>query len=146
MVQQGWDKSVSVRMFEDPNNHSPRNFTEPKFPKFQIWPHQNVHTLLAGRGDYVRLILSYPGLSWSEKNDPAEVMGFTKKSPGGPGIFPFYAPPVLIDNEAKAAISQTHAIQHFLARKHGLLPGSETDIAAAELVFSAEAALSACIF
>ena len=57
-----------------------------------------------------------------------------QKAPGGRGIFPCYAPPVLMDHKAGVSINQTHSIQHYLARKHGLLPETEQDIAAAELV------------
>ena len=42
-------------------------------------PFTLVYWPMAGRGDYVRIILSYLGLKWSEKNDPSDVMAHTKQ-------------------------------------------------------------------
>jgi glutathione S-transferase len=72
------------------------------------------------RGQFVRAVLAYAGLAWTEAGDEAipELMGGpVKKMP-----VPFMGPPLLVDKNAQFAISQMPAIILYLGETLGLLP------------------------
>ncbi|HTT82052.1 MAG TPA: glutathione S-transferase [Rhizomicrobium sp.] len=72
------------------------------------------------RGQFVRAILAYAGLIWTEAGDEAisELMsGPVKDMP-----VPFTGPPLLIDKKAQFAIAQMPAIVLYLGETLGLMP------------------------
>ncbi|HET6251300.1 MAG TPA: glutathione S-transferase [Tepidisphaeraceae bacterium] len=72
------------------------------------------------RGQFVRAILAYAGLSWTEAGDAAISELMSGKVGAMP--VPFMGPPVLVDRKAGFAISQTPAIILYLGETLGLLP------------------------
>lgn len=72
------------------------------------------------RGQFVRALLGFAGISWSETDDAkiSELMeGPIEKMP-----VPFMGPPVLVDNRSGFALSQMPAILLYLGEKLDLLP------------------------
>jgi glutathione S-transferase len=76
------------------------------------------------RGQFVRAVLAYAGLSWTEAGDTAisELMsGPVKKMP-----VPFMGPPLLVDRNAQFAIAEMPAIILYLGETLGLMPEDPT--------------------
>ena len=72
------------------------------------------------RGQFVRAVLAYAGLTWTEAGDEAiaKLMGgAVKKMPA-----PFMGPPLLIDRKADFAVAEMPAIIFYLGETLGLLP------------------------
>jgi glutathione S-transferase len=72
------------------------------------------------RGQFVRAVLAYAGMSWTEAGDEAisELMSApVKKMP-----VPFMGPPLLVDKNANFAIAQMPAIVLYLGETLGLMP------------------------
>ncbi len=72
------------------------------------------------RGQFVRAVLAFAGMSWTEAGDAAipELMsGPVKRMP-----VPFMGPPLLIDKKADFAIAEMPAIILYLGETLGLMP------------------------
>jgi len=72
------------------------------------------------RGQFVRAVLAYAGMAWSEAGDEAIVKlmeGPVKKMP-----VPFMGPPLLIDRKADVAIAEMPTIILYLGETLDLLP------------------------
>jgi glutathione S-transferase len=72
------------------------------------------------RGQFVRAVLAFAGLSWTEAGDEAIsnlMSGPVKKMP-----VPFMGPPLLIDRNANFAIAEMPAIILYLGETLGLMP------------------------
>jgi glutathione S-transferase len=72
------------------------------------------------RGQFVRAVLAYAGMSWTEAGDGAisELLGGpVKEMP-----VPFMGPPLLIDRNADFAIAEMPAIILYLGETLGLMP------------------------
>ncbi len=72
------------------------------------------------RGQFVRAVLAYAGLTWTEAGDAAisELMGGSV----GKMPVPFMGPPLLIDRKADFAIAEMPAIILYLGESLGLMP------------------------
>ncbi|MBO9575655.1 MAG: glutathione S-transferase [Sphingobium sp.] len=77
------------------------------------------------RGQFIRAILAFAGKDWIEHDD-AEIGRLTTAEPGGQPI-PFMGPPVLIDREARVALSEMPAIAFYLGEQFGLMPDSSEE-------------------
>ncbi|HEX4160308.1 MAG TPA: glutathione S-transferase [Rhizomicrobium sp.] len=72
------------------------------------------------RGQFVRAVLAYAGLTWKEAGDAAisELMS----APVAKMPVPFMGPPLLVDRNANFAIAQMPAIVLYLGETLGLMP------------------------
>lgn len=72
------------------------------------------------RGQFVRAVLAYAGMTWTEAGDEAIsdlIEGPVKEMPA-----PFMGPPLLIDTNADFAIAEMPAIVLYLGETLGLMP------------------------
>ena len=72
------------------------------------------------RGQFVRAVLAFAGKSWSEAGD-SEIAALMEGEPSAMPV-PFMGPPVLVDEGAGIAVSQTTAIIGYLSETLDLLP------------------------
>ena len=74
------------------------------------------------RGQFVRAVLAYADKTWTEPGDDAIVA--LMEGPIEAMPVPFMGPPVLVDETAGVALSQTPAILFYLGETLGLLPAA----------------------
>ncbi|MEM7733934.1 MAG: glutathione S-transferase family protein [Pseudomonadota bacterium] len=86
------------------------------------------------RGEFIRALLRLAGQSYDEP-DPDEVTELKLRAPVDQPV-PFMGPPVLMDHEAGAAISQMSAILRYVAGQHGLMPDDAAPVALTDKIIA----------
>lgn len=77
------------------------------------------------RGQFVRAVLAHAGQTWDEPGD--EAITDLMQGPVTAMPTPFMGPPILVDHDRKAAVSQTAAIILYLGETLALLPDRAED-------------------